>query len=117
LVLVTPVLILLVTLIIQFALWFHATHVAQAAASDGLASVRVEAGTAADGETRANAILDSLAPTLITDRQVVATRGAQTARVEVTGNSVTIVPGFTLRIHAVAEGPLELFTIPGSSSA
>ena len=108
----TPVLILMVTLIIQFALWFHASHIAQAAASDGLASARVERGTAADGEARANAILDSLASTLITGRNVVASRGAETARVEVTGNSVTIVPGFTLRVHAIAEGPTERFTTP-----
>lgn len=110
LVLVTPVLMFAVFLIIQFALWFHASQIAGGAASDGLAVARVETGTAADGEARAQAILDSLASMLMTDRVVTASRTADTARVEVRGRSVAIVPGFSLPIRASAEGPIERFT-------
>ena len=95
---------------IQFAWWFHASQVAGGAASDGLAVARVETGTAADGEARAQAILDSLASMLMTDRVVTASRSADTARVEVRGRSVAIVPGFSLPIRASAEGPIERFT-------
>ena len=110
LVLVTPVLMFAIFLIIQFALWFHASQVADAAAADGLAVARVESGTAGDGQARAEAILDSLASSLMTDRVVSASRTDDSARVEVTGRSVSIVPGFSLPIKASAEGPVERFT-------
>ena len=114
LVLVTPVLMFAIFLIIQFALYFHASQVAGGAAADGLAVARVETGTAADGQARAEAILDSLASTLMTDRAVTASRTADTARVQVTGRSVSIVPGFSLAIKASAEGPVERFTVDGA---
>jgi Flp pilus assembly protein TadG len=48
--LATSALLLILLSIVQFALWSHATHVAQAAASHGLAAARVQDGTAADGD-------------------------------------------------------------------
>ena len=52
-VLVTPVLLLLIMVVIQFGLWYHASHVAEAAAQQGASVARVEAATAADGRTSA----------------------------------------------------------------
>ena len=52
-VLLTPVLLFLVMLVIQFGLWYHAQHVAQAAAQEGVRSARVEGSTADAGRTRA----------------------------------------------------------------
>ena len=49
LVIATPLLLLLVLLIAQFALYMHATHIAQAAASEALSEARVSGGTAAAG--------------------------------------------------------------------
>src|SRR4051794_21902947 len=45
LVIATPLLLLMLLAIVQFALWSHATHIAQAAASQGLAAARVQNGT------------------------------------------------------------------------
>src|SRR6266496_4198474 len=46
LVIATPVLLLLILLIAQFALYLHATHIAQAAASEALSAARVSGGNA-----------------------------------------------------------------------
>ncbi len=44
LVIATPLLLLLILAIVQFALWEHATHVAQAVAQQGLAVVTRSVG-------------------------------------------------------------------------
>ena len=53
LVIVTPLLMLLVLGVIQFALAEQAQHVAQAAATQALAAARVQDGTAAAGQAQA----------------------------------------------------------------
>ena len=60
LVVVVPVLLLVLMLIAQFALWAHATHIAQAAASQALATARVHGATPADGEATARHVLAQL---------------------------------------------------------
>ena len=109
LVIVTPVLLLLIMMIIQFGIWYHASHVAQAAAQEGVRTVRVEAGTASAGKLRAERFVSSAAPTLLVDVNVDATRTANTARVDVTATVRSIVPGLSLPVHAHAESTLESF--------
>ena len=108
-VLLTPILLFLVMLVIQFGLWFHAQHVASAAAEEGARAARAEAGSADAGRDRAEAFLDQAGPTIITDRTVTATRNADIVTVEVRGRSVNVVPGFTLTIEASASSPVERF--------
>jgi Flp pilus assembly protein TadG len=109
LVLVTPVLILMVMLIIQFGLWYHGSHVAIAAAQEGARAARLEGGSAAAGEERARTFLRALGQEVVGEAQVVATRGPEVARVEVSGVSVAVVPGFRLPIQAVSEANVERF--------
>ena len=52
-VLLVPVLLLLIMLVIQFGLWYHAEHVVQAAAQEGARAARAEGATAEDGRARA----------------------------------------------------------------
>src|SRR3989440_600300 len=82
-VLVMPLLLLLITLIVQFALWYHAAHIATAAAQDGARAARIEGGTAADGQARAQQVLEQLG--VLTGSSVTVTRDANVARVEVHG--------------------------------
>lgn len=112
-VLVTPVLLFLVMLVIQFGLWFHAQHVAQAAAEEGARAARSELGSAAAGQDRANAFLDQAGPTIISNRTVTATRTVDQVTVEVHGRAVTVVPGFSLTIDATATSPVERFRDSG----
>ncbi|HTD49543.1 MAG TPA: TadE/TadG family type IV pilus assembly protein, partial [Acidimicrobiia bacterium] len=82
-VLVTPVLLLLIMVVIQFGLWYHASHVAEAAAQQGAAAARVETGTAADGRASAQQFMADAAATLVDHVTVISTRDNQSAHVVV----------------------------------
>ncbi len=73
-VLAVPVLLLLVLLVIQFGLYYHAAHTAEAAAQEGARAARVEGASAADGEDRARTFMADAAPTLVDDVTITATR-------------------------------------------
>jgi Flp pilus assembly protein TadG len=112
LVLVTPALLTLLMLIVQVGLWFHASHVAHAAAQEGARAARAETGSQAAGQARAVDFLDSLGRRLILDRHVTATRTTETARVEISGHVAPVLPGMRLPVRAVAEGSVERFRAP-----
>ena len=108
-VLLTPVLLFLVMLVVQFGLWYHAEHVAQAAAQEGVRTARLEGSTADAGRTRATDFLANLGSTVVQEPVVTATRDADTASVSVEGHSVAVVPGFSLPVKASASSPVERF--------
>jgi Flp pilus assembly protein TadG len=113
LVVATPLLLLLILAVIQFALWQHAMHVADAAAQQGLAAARVETGTEATGQTEADAVLRQLG--VLSDPHVAANRTVDTTTVAITGEAPSVLPLFRLPVRAVASGPSERFRPPGSS--
>jgi Flp pilus assembly protein TadG len=108
-VLVVPVLLFLVMLIIQFGLWYHAGHVARAAAQEGVRTARLEGATAEEGQDRAEGFLARNGPTIVSDPVVVATRDDEFAVVEIRGRSVAVVPGLRWSIRARAESPVERY--------
>ena len=79
-VIILPALLFLIFLGIQFALWFHASHVALAAAQEGARAARVAnatnpvsaRGAEQTGEDTANQFLSGVAPTLLSNTRVVA---------------------------------------------
>ncbi|WP_246127718.1 TadE/TadG family type IV pilus assembly protein [Amycolatopsis rhizosphaerae] len=109
LVIATPVLLMMVLAIVQFALWSHVTHVAQAAASEGLSAARAQGGSAVAGESRAHALLDELAHGPLTGASVSAARTATTASVRISGTAASVIPFLRLPVHAEAAGPVERF--------
>lgn len=111
-VLVTPVLLLLVMTVIQFALWYHGSHVAEAAAQEGVRAARLDGGTEAAGRARAQEFLAQAGPTIVGAPQVTAARSTDLARVEVEGVAVSVVPGLRLPISAASESPVERFRAP-----
>lgn len=108
-VLVVPVLLLLVMLVFQFGLWYHAEHVAQAAAQEGVRSARLEGGSAEDGRRRAERFLAGAGREIVTAPVVKASRGASSAEVRVEGHAVMLVPGLRLPVRAAATSPVERF--------
>lgn len=94
---------------VQLALWLHLQHVVTAAAQEGLVAARVETGSLAAAEERARLFLEELAPPLIQDPTVVASAGAEVARVEVRARVAEVVPGLRLEVRATAEGVRERF--------
>jgi Flp pilus assembly protein TadG len=109
LVIAVPLLLLILLAIIQFALWSHATHIAQAAASQGLAAARTQNGTAAAGTATAQLVLDQLAGGPLTDSTVATDRGAASASVRISGTATPVIPFLVLPVRAEAAGPVERF--------
>ncbi len=108
-VLVTPVLLLLITATINFALWYHASSIVQASAQEGLRATKVATGTVDVGRTTAESYLSQLGPRLVQNSAVDVTRDDVRATVEVDGQVPPVVPGLTLPVHARASAPLETF--------
>ena len=112
LVVATPLLLLLVLGVIQFALWAHAEHVVTAAAQEGARAARLQGGTASAGQTQAQTFLAQLGGHVVEGPSVVAQRDARTARVEVDGTAEAVIPFVHLPVRAVSAGPVEAFTTP-----
>ncbi|MGH2466123.1 MAG: TadE/TadG family type IV pilus assembly protein [Candidatus Limnocylindrales bacterium] len=110
LVIATPLLLLLIMGVIQFALWEHAEHIASA-----VAVARLQNETAAAGQNQARSVLDQLGSSVLVDSNITATRTAATTTVTVTGHAESIVGLFTLPVKAVAVGPTEQYTNAGGA--
>ncbi len=110
LVIATPLLLLLVLGIIQFALWQHATHVAQAAAQEGARAARLDGGSGDAGRSTAQSFLDQLGSQVIVSPSIEVTQTALTSRVVVTGSAEQVIPILTLPVRGVSEGSREVFT-------
>lgn len=108
-VIVVPVLMFLIMGIVQFGLWMHASHIAEAAARDGVAAARLDrAGPAATSDA-ARHTLDRLANGLIIATNVDAQRSADRVTVRVTGTVRAVIPGLGFAVTGYADGPLERF--------
>lgn len=105
-----PLLLLLLLTIVQFALWSHATHIAQAAASQRLATARTQDGTAAAGTASAQHLLDQLAAGPLTATSITCTRNTEIASLRISGTASPVIPFLNLPVHAEATGPVERFT-------
>lgn len=108
-VLLTPILLFLVLLVVQFGLWYHAEHVVHAAASEGVRAARAEASTAEAGRARAIEFLAATGPSLVRDPVVSATLDGERAVVSVSGHAVNIIPGLSMPVRATAVGGVERF--------
>lgn len=112
LVAVFPAFLLIVLLVVQTALVWHARNVAEAAAQEGLRQARLFDGSSTAGRAEARSFLAQTAGDLLTDTAVDVERSNQQARVEVHGRALSLLPGIRPRVDAVATGPVERF-IPG----
>ena len=107
LVIATPLLLLLVLGVVQFALWEHASGVAEAAAQQGLSVARLQGGTSQAGTAETQSVLAQLGTGVLMGPQVTATRTAATTTVVVSGHAESVVGIFSLPVRATAAGPTE----------
>ena len=112
LVIATPVLLLLVMLVVQFALWEHAQHIAEAAAQRGAETARVAHGTDAQGRAVLQTAITQLGGSLLVDPTVSISRSGDVVTVDVTGSAEAVLPFLSLPVRAVAVGPVERFVPP-----
>lgn len=110
LVVATPLLLLLILAVVQFALWEHATHVAQTVAQQALAAGRVQGGSDQNATSEAIALLDQFGSGVLVHPAITATRAADTTTVVVTGHAEGVLPFLSLPVRTVAVGPTERWT-------
>jgi Flp pilus assembly protein TadG len=117
-VIAVPLLMLIILLIVQFAVWEHATAVAQATAEEALAAARVQGGSAAAGQQRAIQVLGQIGSPVLTGPQVSVTRTAAIATVQIhaTAERVVPLPGLSLPVTVTVTGPVERF-VPDSAGS
>ncbi len=111
-----PALLLLVTLLVQYGLWFHARSVALAAAQQGAAAAAAYQAPAGAGVDSATAFVAAHGSQTLLDASATQTaQGAGTVVVEVSGRSVSLVPGMPGPVVAQsAAAPVERFTVAGA---
>lgn len=100
--------VLLVMLVVQLGLFFHARSVMNAAAQDGARAAQVEGATEADARAAAGQILAG-SSNLIEDQAVAVAVGGDTVTVTVTGRVQTVFPGWRGDLTSSASGPVERF--------
>jgi Flp pilus assembly protein TadG len=112
----TPIIFGVIFLTVQFAMYYFAAHVAQAAARAGAREARAQAAVHDDWQDRARAkadgYIDQLGGNLITDPTVTPGRIGETVSVTVTGGVPSIV-GFHLTVKEKSQGPIERFVQGG----
>jgi Flp pilus assembly protein TadG len=115
LVILTPVLLALIWLIIQYALYYQGRQVALAAAQIGARVARQDASTVpgwrAVAEHSAEGYYAGLGTRVLGGAvtAVAAPVGVSEVKVTVTGRAASIMFGLTLTIHETASGPVECF--------
>ncbi|PJM94426.1 pilus assembly protein TadG [Streptomyces sp. CB01373] len=120
-VLLTPVLFFMIFATVQFALYFFADHVAQAAAQAGARKARATADErpgAWRGEARdvVDAYIRQLGPQLVLSPDVRMLQPEQnTVGVEISARIPTVFPGLNLTVHAQSSGPVERFVRDGGN--
>jgi Flp pilus assembly protein TadG len=113
--LLTPLLVLLIMLVVQFAMYYHAQHIAVAAAQAGARVARTEAAgvpeTDWQGEATAKAdrYIGDLGPRLLEAPRTAAVDAGDQVGVEVSAHAVQVVPFLRLRVRARSVGPIERF--------
>jgi TadE-like protein len=112
----TPLLMLLILLIVQFAIWEHAEDIAHATAEEALAAARVQGGTAAAGQQQAAQLISQVGSSVLTGPQVAVTMTAADVTVQVTGTAERVLPfpGLSFPVTATVTGPVERF-VPATS--
>jgi Flp pilus assembly protein TadG len=109
--LLTPVLILVILLVVQFTMVYHARHVALAAARSGARVARSDTTGAwkAKAESTAKDSVTKVGPGLLPDVTAVASGDNNNRYVEVSGTAVAIVPFMRFTVNQRAGGPIECF--------
>lgn len=107
-----PVTLLVVLVIIQFGIWYHAADIARAAAQQGVKTASAYGATAGAGQAQANAVLDDNGRSMIAGSTVTPFRDGAVARMTVSGTALTVVPILHLPIHETATAPVEAFRPP-----
>ncbi|QXJ22084.1 pilus assembly protein [Actinomadura graeca] len=110
--LLTPVLILVMLAVVQFAMVYHARHVALAAAQSGARVARTQpvgGGWRDQAVAKATDDVRKVGPNLLGGLQVRTGEGDDERWVEVSGEAVRVIPFMTFHVAQRSRGPIECF--------
>ncbi|MCB2178203.1 MAG: pilus assembly protein [Actinomycetales bacterium] len=107
---VFPVLLVLITAVIQYGLWFHARSVALTAAEEGVTAARTTGAPAGAGTDRALTFVAEHASASLLDPTAHQTATPTEVTVTVTGRSLAVLPGLAMAVTGTASGPVERLT-------
>jgi hypothetical protein len=97
----------------QAALYYHARTVAIAAAQEGARAAGADNGRESDGIAAASDFVTSAGgDDVLSQASASVDRSETTATVTVTGFSLSVIPGWKVRITQSASVPLERLTAP-----
>lgn len=108
-VVVIPAVLLVIFLSLQIAMYSYARSIALGAAQEGLSTARSYDGSAGAGAARARDFIARAGGDSLSGAGVSVNRGAETATVTVTGDSLSLIPGLQWRVSQTATGPVERF--------
>ncbi|WP_449065345.1 TadE/TadG family type IV pilus assembly protein [Planomonospora algeriensis] len=110
---IMPVVLVVILLVVQFALWFHGRQVADAAAREGARLARLDTDSwRQDAEARAAEVLRAVGPELLSGATATAWEEGDRRGVEITATAVQVVPllpSTTFTVTARFGGPVECF--------
>ena len=113
LVILLPALFAVMFLGMQAALYYHARTVAIAAAQEGARAAGAENGRESEGILAASDFVTSAGgDDVLSQASASVDRSTTTATVTVTGFSLSVIPGWKVRISQSASVPLERLTAP-----
>ncbi|WP_256448860.1 TadE family protein [Nocardiopsis akebiae] len=104
---VIPLMFLMLLGILQYGLWTHAHHRAQAVATEALAAARAFGSSAGEGRARGHAMAEDMGGTILRDVQVRVERGDATTSTSVDGTAISLVPGWNPSVSTTLSGPTE----------
>jgi len=112
-VVVIPVLMFVLLVVVQFALWAHAAQVVQLAASEGDQAARMMGGGAAARRAQVDSVLSASSSAVTSVSASVTILPTDQARVTVTGRAVAVLPWIVLPVSATQTGPVQEFRSSG----
>lgn len=107
-----PLMMFIVFIAVQFAMSWHATQVASAAAREAARVARVEGGTdlaRAHGEDRGFNYVEAIGSDVLLGVDVDVVLVGDQVRATVSGTAVEVIPGFSPLISETVQGPVESF--------
>jgi Flp pilus assembly protein TadG len=109
--LLTPILLFVILLVVQFAMVYHARHVALAAAQAGARVARGDAtgDWAAAAQSKAESYAQQIGRNIVNNVHATPSGGANERFVDVDADAITVIPFFKLHVHQRAGGPTECF--------
>ncbi|MFI6321598.1 TadE/TadG family type IV pilus assembly protein [Nonomuraea sp. NPDC050556] len=107
---VYPVALLLILLVVNTALYFHARNIALSAAQEGLRVGRAHGSSTGAGQGAAQRVISQVGSSFLLGPSVSVSRTGDTFEVEVRGEAISLVPLLTLKVEQVARAPIEKWT-------